>query len=193
MRKGHRLFVLFAGVFPLVGCGQYLGSYAVEEAHVVTGIPKSHMGSPPPSYGQYLEIRLASKTNLTSLLPDVTALYVGADFCPLRNDDGLIAFGPYSDDAQDLSEPHDARPLKAANDGLFRYHLYVVVAYKAQRATQPGQVQLPTYDLKRSNRDLCLRLFAPGYNLTRSRSDMIRVPARMLSTALKRTPAGRSS
>ncbi len=50
-------------------------------------------------------------------------------------------------------------------DGLFRYRLYVVVAYRAQRATAPGQLQLPTYGLKESNRDLCLRLISPGYYL----------------------------
>ena len=191
MKTSQRLMVLLVAVLPLVGCGQYLGSYTVEEAHVVTEIPKSHQGSPTPSYGQYLEIGLASKTSLTSVRRDVTALYVNADFCPLRNDNGLIAFGPYSDDAQDLSEPHDARPLKAASDGLFRYRLYVVVSYKAQRVTQPGQLQLPTYDLNRSNRDLCLKLFAPGYNLTGGLSDTIRVPARMISAALKRSAEGR--
>jgi hypothetical protein len=185
MRNARRLAVVLAGLLPLAGCGQYLGSYAVEEVRAVTDVPKSHFGSPSPSYGQYLEIRLASKASLTSIGRD--AVYVDADFCPLRNRNGLIAFGPYSDDAQDLGLPADAHPLKAESDGLFRYRLYVVVAYKVQRATQPGQIQLPTYDLNRSNRDLCLRLFAPGYNLTKSRSDTIRVPAKMISLALKQT------
>jgi hypothetical protein len=188
MRDAHRLAVVLAGLSPLAGCGQYLGSYAVEEVRAVTDVPKSHFGSPSPSYGQYLEIRLASKTSLTSIGRD--AVYVDADFCPLRNRDGLIAFGPYSDDAQDLGLPADAQPLKARSDGLFRYRLYVVVAYNAQPAT-PGQFQLPTYNLNRSNRDLCLRLFAPGYNLIKSRSDTIRVPGKMISMALKPTGTGR--
>jgi hypothetical protein len=71
--------------------------------------------------------------------------------------------------------------------------LYVVVAYRAPPATQAGQIQLPTYDLHGSNRDLCLRLFAPGYNLTKSRSDTIRVPAGIISAALKQAPIARSS
>ena len=191
MRSVHRIAVVLAGLLSLAGCGRYLGSYAVEEVRVVTEVPKSHLGSPSPSYGRYIEIRLASKTSLTSIRHD--AIYVDADSCPLRNRNGLIAFGPYSNDAQDLGLPAEATPLRAGSDGLFRYRLYVVVAYKAQRATQPGQLQLPTYDLKRSNRDLCLRLFAPGYNLIKSRSDTIRVPGQTVSTALRRIPVQRSS
>lgn len=111
-----------------------------------------------------------------------------ADFCPLRNEHGLIAFGPFSDDGRDVSLPFDAAPLHPGRDGLFRYRLYLVVAYRAERAAPPGQFRLPTYDLRRSNNDLCLRLFAPGYNLTKSRSDTIRVPANMVSAALKEAP-----
>lgn len=148
---------------------------------------------PSPPYGRYLEIRLASKTSLTSIGREVDAVYVDADLCPFRNTHGLIAFGPYSDDGRDLGGPSDAAPLGPGKDGLFRYRLYVVVAYKAERVTQPGQFQLPTYDLNTSNRDLCLRLFAPGYNLIKSRSDTIRVPAKMISTALRVPSVSRSS
>jgi hypothetical protein len=59
-----------------------------------------------------LEIRVASKTNLTSIGQTVDAVYVDADFCPLRNRNGLIAFGPYSDEKQDLGLPRDANALK---------------------------------------------------------------------------------
>lgn len=193
MRRAQRLTLALAGLLPLTGCGQHLGTYAVEQVRVVTEIPQSHFGSPSPSYGRFLEIRLASKTSLTSIGRKVDAVYVDADFCPLRNRDGLIAFGPYSNDEQDLGLPGDANALKAGRDGLFRYRLYVVVAYRAQRATEPGELQLPTYELQGSNRDLCLRLFAPGYNLIRSRSDTIRVPAEIVSTALRAAPAPRPS
>lgn len=188
MRKAER-FSFFVGLMlPLTGCGQYLGSYTVEAVHVVPEVPQSHFGPPTPSYGQYLEIRLASKTNLTSFGRKVDGVYVDADFCPLRDRYGLIAFTPFSDDGRDLSSPSDARAVQAGRDGLFRYRLYVVVAYRAQRATHPGQDQLPTYDLRRSHGDLCLRLFAPGYDLIKSRSDTIRVPAEMVAAALKQTP-----
>jgi hypothetical protein len=171
----------------LTGCGQYLGSYTAESARVVTEVTDSHFGQPSPPYGQYLEVRVASKTSLTSIRRKVDGVYVDADFCPLRNRNGLIAFGPFSDDGRDLSLPSDAGSLHAARDGLFRYRLYVVVAYTAQRETSPGQLQLPTYDLRGAKRDLCLRLFAPGFNLIRSRSGTISVPADMISTALKST------
>lgn len=148
-------------------------------------MPDSHFGRLSPPYGQYLEIRVASKTSLTSIGKKVDAIYVDADFCPLRNRDGLIAFGPFSDDGRDLSLPSDAGALHAGKDGLFRYRFYVVVSYTAQRAASPGQLQLPTYDLREAKRDLCLQLFAPGYNVIKSRSDTIRVPADMVSAALK--------
>jgi hypothetical protein len=183
MRRSRRLTVALASLWPLAGCGQYLGSYAVEEVREVANVPESHRGS--PSYGRYLAIRLASKTSLTSIGKKIYAVYVHADFCPLRHPIGLIAFGPFGYDGEDLSLPANASGLRAGSDGLFRYSLYVVVAYSAQRATQPGELQLPTYDLDGSNRDICLRLFAPGYNLIKSRSDTIRVPAAMISAALK--------
>jgi len=190
MEKAQRLTLALTSLL-LTACGQHLGSYAVQQARVVTQIPPSHLGSPSPSYGQYLEIGIASKTSLTSIGGNVDAVYVDADFCPLSNRNGLIAFGPYGDDGQDLGLPRDAKPLRAGTDGLFRYRLYVVIAYTAQRATASGQLPLPTYNLKGSNRDLCLRLFAPGYNLIKSRSETIRVPAEIVSSALKGAPAPR--
>jgi hypothetical protein len=100
--------------------------------------------------------------------------------------------GPLSRDGRDLSQPSDAGVLHAGRDGLFRYSLYVAVAYTAQRVPGPAQFQLPTYDLRGAKRDLCLRLFAPGYNLIKSRSDTIRVSADMISAALKSAPPPRS-
>ena len=192
MATVQRVLFGFSLMLLLTGCGEYLGSYTAESAQLVADVPKSHFGPPSPSYDQYLEIRLASKTSLTSIGNEFDAVYVDADFCPLRDARGLIALTPFGDDGGDLSLPSDARKLEPGTDGLFRYRLYVVVAYTAALATRPGQFQLPTYDLRRSHRDLCLRLFAPGYNLIKSRSNTIRVPAAMVAAALKQ-PASRSS
>lgn len=185
MTSAQRLTLALVNLLALTGCGQYLGSYAVEQVRVVKVIPPSELGPPSPSYGRYLEIGLASKTNLTAIGQKVDAVYVDADFCPLSNRNGLIAFGPYDDYERDLGLPGSARPLKPGKDGLFRYRLYVVVSYRAKQATQPGQLQLPTYNLMGSDRDLCLRLFAPGYNLIKSRSGTIRVPADLVSSAVR--------
>ena len=184
--KSAKPFTVALATLLLTGCGQYLGDYAVEDVRVVPNIPPSHESSLDPSYGQYLEIRLASKTNLTSIGQKVDAVYVDADFCPLRTRNGLIGFGPYSDEKQDLGLPRHASALKVGADGLYRYRLYVVVAYRAQQVTEPGQLQLPTYNLQVSNRDLCLRLFAPGYNLIKSESKIIKVPAEVVATALRK-------
>jgi hypothetical protein len=189
LKRAKRFLLPLTTLLPLTGCGQYLGAYEVEDVRLVSEIPPSHFGSPSRSYGRYLEVRLASKTSLTSIRRKVDAVYVEADFCSQRNRNGLIAFGPYSKDENDLSLPGDATALKAERDGLFRYRLYVVVAHRAQRTTEPGQLQLPTYNLKGSSRDLCLRLFAPGYNLIQSRSETIRVPAEMVASAIKEASA----
>jgi hypothetical protein len=186
MRIAARFTFVLAGLLPLAGCGQYLGSYSVESVRVVTEMPKSDFGTPTPSYGQYLEIRVASSTSLTSIGRTVDGVYLDSDFCPIRNKNALIAFGPFSDDGRDLSLPSDASPVHVGSDGLFRYRLYVAVASAADQAAKPGQIQLPTYDLHSSDHDLCLRLFAPGYNLIKSRSETIRVPAHLVSAALKR-------
>jgi hypothetical protein len=170
----------------LTGCGQYLGSYTIEAAKVVTEVPKSHMS--PAQQGQYLEIDLASETSLTAIGNKVDAVYVHADFCPIRNPDGLIVFGPYGDRGEDLSEPSDASVLGRGRDGRFRYRVYVLLANRAEPATKPGQLQLPTYDLRRTSQDICMRLFAPGYNLIKSYSSTIRVPAERISAALKGAP-----
>lgn len=188
MRKTGRLAFVSGITWLLTGCGQYLGSYRAESARAVTDVPNSHFGKPSPPYGEYLEIRLASKTSLTSIGRKVDAVYVDADFCPLRDRNGLIVFGPFSDEVRDLSLPRHASTLRAGRDGLFRYRLYVVPAYNAHRVSAPGQLQLPTYDLREAKRDLCLRLFAAGYNLIESRSDIIRVPADMISAALNQVP-----
>jgi hypothetical protein len=186
MKTAQRFTLAFATLLPMTGCGQNLGDYAVEDIRVVPDIPRSHVGSPSPPYDRYLEIRLASKTNLTSIGRKVDAVYVDADFCPLRNPNGLIAFGPYSDNKQDLGLPGEAKALDAGKDGLVRYRLYVVAAYKATQAFEPGHVQLPAYNLQAGDRDLCLRLFATGYNLIKSRSETIRVPADMVASAIKK-------
>jgi hypothetical protein len=135
-------------------------------------------------YGPLLDIRLTSKTSLTALGEKLDAVYADADFCPLHNAHGLIAFGPFGDDGQDLRLPSAAPAQKPDTRGLYHYRIYVVVAYRARRVAERGQMQLPTYDLRATDRDLCFRLFAPGYNIMKSRSDTIPVPRSLLSEAL---------
>ena len=183
MRRARR-FAAIAGMGLLLSaCGQYLGSYTVDGAHVATELPKSTFGPAQP--GRYLEIDLASQTSLTAISSKVDGVYVDADFCPLRNPYALVAFGPYGDDGRDLGLPSNAAPLSPDRDGHFRYRVYIAIAFKPERATEPGQTPLPSYDLRGINRDICVRLFAPGYNLIKSVSNTIKVPGSVISRALK--------
>lgn len=176
-----------SALFLLAGCGQNLGDYAVESVRIATDAPLSDETS--SSYGRFLEVRLVSDTSLTALSEEIDGLYVDADFCPLRDGNGLIAFGPFSDNGGDLGLPSAASAQRPGVDGRFRYRIYIPVVHHARAATQPGQIQLPTYDLRETAQAACLRLFAPGYNLLKSRSKVITVPAAMISAALSSEPA----
>jgi hypothetical protein len=183
--QGARLSLLLA-LLLLSGCGQNLGAYDVEEVRLTTDVPLR--SDTAAHYGQFLEVHLTSKTSLTALADEIDGIdgvYVDADFCPLRNEDGVIAFGPFSDDGKDLGLPSSAPALRSASNGWFHYRIYVPIAFRAEPTTKPGQIQLPTYDLRTTRSDLCLRFFAPGYNITRSHSEPITVPAKLISEALK--------
>ncbi len=185
-----RLFLAIATLL-LTGCGQHLGRYTVESVRVTTDVPLP--AETASHYGQFLEVRLGSETSLTALGDKVGGVYVDADFCPLRDTNGLIAFGPFSDRREDLGVPSLAPPLQRSASGRFQYRIYLPVAYRAQPATQPGQLQLPTYDLRQTKSDLCLRLYAPGYDVIKSRSEIVRVPADVVSGALERKAGANGS
>ena len=148
-----------------------------------------YRAKPSSSYEEFLEIRLISDMSITSLDNAIDGLYVDADFCPLRDKNGLIAFGPFSESGDDLSLPSAASVLQPDTDGHFHYRIYFPVAHRAQTATRPGQIQLPTYDLREADSVVCMRLFAPSYNLIKSRSNTIKVPASMIAQALRAEPA----
>jgi hypothetical protein len=158
-----RLSILSATLL-LVGCGQDLGAYAVEAARVTTDVPlRAEMAA---HYGQFLEVRVASRTSLTALADEIDGVYVDADFCPLRNRDGVIAFGPFDDKGEDLGLPCKAPALRPSANGDFHYRFYVPIAYRAEPATKPGQSQLPTYDLRKQKSEpprVCRRPLVVSY------------------------------
>ena len=156
----------------------------MDAVHVIEDVPIR--AETAPHYGQFVEVRLTSKTNLTALADDIDGIYVDADFCPIRDTIGVIAFGPFSKEGDDLSVPSATPALSPNADGKFEYRIYVPIAYRAKQVTRPGRTQLPTYDLRETDRDLCLRLFAPGYNVIASRSQTVRIPSKAISTAMSR-------
>jgi len=187
MTRPDRLPVAVLAVLSLAGCGQYLGDYTVESVRVTTDVPIPEETS--SHYGRFLEVSLVSDTSLTAISDEIDGMYVDADFCPLHDVNGLIAFGPFSDEGIDLGFPSAAPPLRQGTDGRFRYRVYLPVSYQAQAVTQLGQLQLPTYDLRQADGPVCLRFFAPGYNLFKSRSETFEVPADIIGAALSSQPA----
>ena len=174
----------------VAGCGQPLGVYDVEGVEVVSRLPAPFDAKVQPGYDQYLEVRVRSKTSLTAIGDKVDGVYIDADFCPLKDPQGVIALGPVSNDGHDLGLPSSATALHPDSDGLFHYRFYIPVSYRARAVKVSGQIQLPTYDLRTANRDVCMRLFAPGYHLIASRSEMIAIPAATIAGVFKVSAAG---
>lgn len=189
-----RLLVATCLLLQLAACGEYLGVYSVETVKLVTETSIPPDSRPSPSYGQYLEVQLASKTNLVEIGAKLDGVYIDADSCPLHDPNGFIAFGPFGDDGQDLGVPSAAPALRVHRDGRSRYRIFLAVRYRGRTATKPGQTRIPAYDLRDANRDVCLRLSAPGYDLIKSRSETVRVPAHAIAVALKQdVPAPKRS
>ena len=85
------------------------------------------------------------------------------------------------------------RQLKPdARDGRYHYTAYLLPSHPMP-GVRYGESNLarPRYDLAAKPGDICLRLFAPGYNLIKSRSGVVIVPASRIAAALKTAPASR--
>jgi hypothetical protein len=184
MRPSGTVPFTFAACLLLSACGQYLGDYSLEKVEVVRELPRS-FPKDAQGYGKYLAITLSSKTNVTALGDEVSAIYANADFCPMRDGDQLVVLGPVSETGESLRIPSIAANLKPGRDGRFRYSIYLVPAHP-----MPGirysetALQAPRYDLRSANHDVCVRLFAPGFNITPSRSGTVTIGAKLIETAL---------
>ncbi|HET6942287.1 MAG TPA: hypothetical protein VFH89_09015 [Sphingomicrobium sp.] len=179
---------------PLLGCGQYLGDYSLENVEAVRGLPAS-FPKDAQSYGEFLAITLASSTNLAALSEKRQAVYVNADFCPMQNGDGIVALGPVNEAGKDPTFASNAIGIKPHGDGRFRYRIYLVPAHPMPDVHySTSAMEWPRYDLRSARRDVCVRLHAPGYNVTRSQSQTVIVPAELIVAALSqsdRTKNGR--
>ncbi|MGK9234430.1 hypothetical protein KXS07_33935 [Inquilinus limosus] len=175
------------------GCGQHLGDYRVETVRVVSGLPQPFGREISADYREYFEIDLSSATDLTAVAGQVDAVYVHADFCPIRDRHRLIAFGPIGVDGHDLGAPSGSPQQQPQPDGRFHYRFYLVPAHPMPGVDYSAtSLEWPRYDLRTSDQDVCLRLFAPGYYLIHPHSSDIRIPARLLGAAVRarRTSTG---
>jgi hypothetical protein len=172
----------------LVSCGKPLGSYQVTS---VTLVPSSTLKKVDPAEcgncdpgSELLRIELRSQTNLYDAT-DGAGSYVLASFCPYDENRVLYTSEPYYDDRgnYDPRTRKDLPPVKNAKTNDYLYTTYLAVT-EAGTPARSGQIEQIAYDLRRQPQDLCLRLFHPGYYITRSQSRVILVPAAMIRRAL---------
>jgi|GEM_PF-3209888 len=170
----------------LGGCGDYLGEYRFEDVRLVQAIPsEAFIGVEPPPYPEYLQITLSSEEASLYDADTGPGLYTDADFCPLRNPNQMIAFGPVSPDGSGVENwKRETRPSPNPRDGRYHYLVFVVPRSLARKPYSNATETIPEYDLRADGRDICLRFHVPGYNITPSRSATIEVPAARVAAAL---------
>ena len=169
----------------LAGCGDHLGTYQVDEVRLVAAVPEVALDGREGRPGPALEIALSSPFSLHAA--DTGAgLYVEADHCPLRDHHRLLAFGPLSEDGQAVEEWKRTVPLRPDPGALYHYLIYVPLRSAERRPYSNSPELVAAYDLAAKPRELCLRLFVPGYDLIASRSDLIRVDAAQVAAAVRK-------
>ncbi len=166
-------------------CGDHLGDYQLEDVRLVRVIPsEAFIGVEPPPYAEYLQISLSSEANLYDAETGA-GLYTDADFCPLRNPNQMIAFGPVAADGTGVeSWRRETRLLPSPRDGRYHYLVFVVPRSPARKLYSNATETLPAYDLRADRRDICLRFHVPGYNIIPSRSGTVEVPAARIANVL---------
>jgi hypothetical protein len=157
----------------------------VEDVQLVRQLPSDKPDDLTPSpYSEYLRIELSSDFNLNTA-DTGPGLYTEADFCPFRDPDRFIAFGPVANDERPVeSWKRTQRLTPNHQDGRYHYFVYVVPAFSKRKLFTNSPNQIPAYDLRHERRGVCLRFFVPGYNIIASRSDTVEVPAQLLARAL---------
>ncbi len=184
-RVGFSLTFAVPAALALGGCGDRLGTYEVGDVRLVTEVP-SELGiqANPPPYREFVRIELTSKFNLTAA-DTGGGLYADADFCPVTDWGQMIAFGPL--DAEDVPVEgwrRNYKPARRQEDGQYHYTVYLVPTSEPRKPYSNAENTFAGYDLRKSERDVCLRFFIPGYNITKSVSDTIKVPRRKMKEAL---------
>lgn len=172
---------------PLAGCGDYLGDYRLEDVQLVADIPPvATDGMKYQRASEYVRIELSSEASLYAANTG-PGLYANVDFCPLRNPDQIIAFGPVASDEKAVESWKRNEVLKPdPHDQRYHYFVYVVPRSSARKIFANSEKEVPGYDLRRQRQDVCLRFFVGGYHIVPSRSDTVEVPAHAIEAALRR-------
>ena len=177
-------------IFPLAACGDYLGDYRLEDVRLVEDVPAvATEGMKYRRPSQYIRIELSSEASLYAANTG-PGLYADVDFCPLKNPDQMIAFGPVAADEKAVESWKRDDVLKPdARDQRYHYFVYVVPSSPPRKIFANSKDETAGYDLRKQMQDVCVRFFVPGYNITASRSNMIEIPANAIEGAFRRGPS----
>ncbi len=171
--------------FNLSACGEKLGTFQVQDAHLVRQLPQGDETAPFTNpYPEYLRIEISSRANLNAA--DTGAgLYVNADFCPFDNRDQIIAFGPLATDEHAVESWLRRDKLKPDHrDGRFHYFVYLVTKSPPRKIFSNSPNEIVGYDLVAQRQDICFRFSVPGYNIIPSQSDIVQVPIELVRNAI---------
>jgi len=174
--------LLCAAIGALSACGQNLGTYSLAGLSKTDDLPEAFKRSSgyDGHYGQFLRVELESSANINEF-DTGSGLYADAGDCPIQKHGSVVAFGPFDLSGEEVGAGHSPSQLEPANDGFFHYLVYLVTAVTAQT----GPNGFTPYDLSRERKDMCLRLYSPGYHITPSRSHTVRIPAAEIARALR--------
>ncbi|MXP13605.1 hypothetical protein GRI44_02405 [Altererythrobacter confluentis] len=177
-------FLAACGSATLASCGQPLGEYELETIQLTAEAPLPE-GVRAPIYGRYLKVELSSETSLTAIADTIDGVYAHADFCPFSDPYSLTTFGPFSSDNVDLQVPSFAEPLQRGPDGKFHYNVFIVPKHPMPNVTYSKAArERETYDIGSNGRDVCLMIDAPGYDIIKSKSGLIRIPYEQIAASL---------
>ncbi len=168
----------------LSACGDHLGEYQIEDVRLVRAMPPAAIdGRRLPPYPEYVRVELSSETSLYAANTG-PGLYTNGDFCPLRDPNRLIAFGPVASNGHAVeSWKRDKALTPDKRDKRYHYFVYVVPSTPPRKLFANSEDAITAYDLRRQKRDVCLRFFVPGYNISPSRSETVHIHAVALASA----------
>lgn len=199
------VFVSVVAIF-VTGCGPYLGDHKFQEAEIVD-IQFLEQVDPNFSHGlpmsELFRIVFTSTTDLEAA-SEGHSLYIDADFCPFKDRRGIGVIGPYYDDKSRYGPIRESRrqdkdgrvvifvesdnisPKVNERTGEFIYTAYVIPYRNPPRFKGGGNIILNPYDIRTDNRDICFRLFSPGYYITPSQSNIFRISRSEIDALLNR-------
>ena len=188
----------FVALGLLAACGKPLGTHEVQKVTLVPADRPGQIDSSWPYTGaerELLRIEFASTTDLEAA-SEGGDLYVHGDFCPFEDEYQFGVIGPYYNDHLRLLSRRTALHEKLP-DGRVRLSVestnrkpaldpdtkrYVYTAYLIPSA--PKDQFSGAYDLRRDNRDICLRIDHPGYYLIPSQSKVFKIDRTLIRRAL---------